>query len=86
MFSKIDSLENVRGGMAKWLSLDGRSLNIIESPNFKAMTPPLGKDDTTMLRNTLNDLIDFEISRFQIRISKIANEASHDNCELSSCI
>jgi hypothetical protein len=80
MFPKIDSMENLRGQMAKWLYLNGRPLNIIESPNFKAMMTPLVKDYTTMSRDTFNDLIDFEISRFQIQLSKMANEASHNKC------
>jgi hypothetical protein len=63
IFPKLDSMESLRGRVAKWLYLDGRPLSIT----------PLVKDYTMF-----NDLIDFENSRFQIRISKMAYEAFHD--------
>ena len=72
----MDSMENLRDRIAKWLYLDGRPFHMIESPNFKAMMVPLVKDYTTMSRDTFNERIDFEINRFRERISKLANEAS----------
>ena len=72
----MDSMENLRSRMAKWLYLDGRPLNMIESPNFKAMMAPLVKNYTTMSINTFNERIDFEMNRFRKRISKLASEAS----------
>jgi hypothetical protein len=72
--------------MAKWLYLDGSPLNIIVSPNFNAMMTPLVKDYTIMSRDMFSEQIDFEISRFQIQPSKMANKASHNTCGISSCI
>ena len=69
-FPKMDSMENLRDRIAKWLYLDGRPFHMIESPNFKAMMVPLVKDYTTMSRDTFNERIDFEIKHSCLDINK----------------
>ena len=78
MFPRVDSMSALRPRIAKWLLLDGRPFNIIDSPNFKDMMAPVVKDYSTMSRTTFNDYIGFEIDRFRKTVSSMVRAASEN--------